>query len=160
LLILASGKAMLILKEAKMVKGNKWIPVTMILVLILLVGMFACAYKETRPSGPSGAKEPTTPPVPPGLQTVPVVPNDSVVTGTVNAVRSTTGRFPWEIDIKVQTSQDVPGYRNLTKQKIGEVISVRTKENVAQLQVGQVITARVKVVGDEKGIFYYGWDIS
>ncbi|GEM_PF-2725261 len=143
-----------------MVKGNKWIPVITVLALLLLAGMFACAYKESSPSGPSRAKESTTPPVPPGLQTVPVVPNDSVVTGTVRAVRSTAGRFPWEIDIKIQTSQDVPGYINLTKQKIGEVISVRTKENVAQLQVGQVITARVKVVGDEKGVFYYGRDIS
>jgi hypothetical protein len=36
---------------------------------------------------------------------------------------------------------------NATKEKVGQVISVRAEEHVAQLEVGQVITAHVRLGG-------------
>ena len=107
----------------------------------------------------SCAEEATEEPPPPGPGSVPAAPNDSIVTGKVIDVQSPRGDIPWEITIEVQSSEDVPGYANGTRQKIGQQISVRTEEDAAGLEVGQVITAHVRLEGDERTRFYHARDI-
>lgn len=80
---------------------------------------------------------------------VPAAPNDSIVTAKVIDVIATTGNFPWELVIEIQSSEDVPGFGNFTKERVGETISVRTQEDISQLEKGQIITAHVRLQGDE-----------
>ena len=60
-----------------------------------------------------------------------------------------TGNFPWELVIEIKSSEDVPGFGNFTKERVGETISVRTQEDISQLEKGQIITAHVRLQGDE-----------
>ena len=87
------------------------------------------------------------PPRPPS--SVPAAPNDSIVTAKVIDVMATTDDFPWELVIQIQSSEDVPGFGNFTKERVGETISVRTQEDLSQLEKGQLITAHVRLQGDE-----------
>jgi len=80
---------------------------------------------------------------------VPAAPNDSIVTAKVIDVIAATGNFPWELVIEIKSSQDVPGFGNFSKERVGETISVRTQEDISQLDKGQIITAHVRLQGDE-----------
>jgi len=113
------------------------------------------------PASPTPTIAPTPAPAPPPPRPIPVpaTPNESIVVGKVIAIRSLPGNMLCEITIEVQSSQDVPGYPNVIKEKIGQQISVQTEENSAQLKAGQVITAHIKLEGDERSKFYYAWDI-
>jgi len=95
-----------------------------------------------------------TPPSP-----VPAAPNDSIVTAKVLNVIHLEGDVPWEMAIVIQASEDVPGLNNATKSRVGETITIRTSEDVSEVEKGQVITARVQLVGDERSRFYMARDI-
>ena len=112
-----------------------------------LGGMISCAERPPEPPPPQ-------PPAP-----VPAAPNDSIVTAKVIAIQSPNNNTAWEITIEVDDSQDVPGYLNATRQKIGQQMAVQTDEDVSRLKVGEVITAHVRLEGDERTRFYYAWDI-
>jgi hypothetical protein len=90
---------------------------------------------------------------------VPASPNDSIVTAKIIRVLEGEGTLPWVLTITIQTSQDVPGYPNITADKIGQQLLVRTMENASSLKDGQIITAHLRVEGDERSSFYYIWDI-
>ena len=116
------------------------------LVLLLLAGMFnSCAQKtaETTASHPS----------------VPASPNDSIVTARVIRVQEGEGTLPWVLTIIIHTSRDVPGYPNITADKTGQQLLVRTMEDASSLQADQIITAHLRFEGDEQSSFYYIWDI-
>jgi len=83
---------------------------------------------------------------PSGVQ---AAPNDSIVTANVIDIITATGNFPWELVIEIQNSEDVPGFGNFTKERVGETISVRTQEDISQLEKGRIITAHVRLQGDE-----------
>ena len=101
---------------------------------------------------------PTSPPSP-----VLIVPNDSVVTAKVLDVIQLEGDVPWrwEMVVEIQASEDVPGLLyNFTKSMVGKTITMKTNENVSELEKGQVITARVRLFGDEHvKSFYWAADI-
>jgi hypothetical protein len=125
-----------------MSKGYKvFLPVLILALALSLGGMIACGEK---PSEETQA---------------PAESNDSVVTGKLVAARVLTEAFPWEIDIEIYDSQDVAGYANLTKEKIGQVITARTHEYPLGFSVGQAISAHVKLEDDEGGSYYYAWDV-
>ena len=67
--------------------------------------------------------------------------------------------IPWVLTIEIQTSQDVQGYPNVTREKTGQELLVRPMENAAQLKTVQIITAHLRFEGDEKSSFYYIWDM-
>jgi len=132
----------------KMPKENRWFFLALILVTVFTVGVItSCVEKSPEPPPPP-------PPAP-----VPAAPNDSIVTAEVIAIQSQNHNMPLEIIIEIQSSQDVPGYLNATKQKIGQQMAVRTNEDASRLIVGQVITAHVRLEGDERTRYYYAWDI-
>ena len=90
---------------------------------------------------------------------LPAAPNDSIVTAKVIRVQEGDGTLPWVLTIIIQTSQDVPGYPNITADKIGQQLLVRTMEDASPLQADQIITAHLRFEGDERSSFYYIWDI-
>ena len=125
---------------------------TFLLMLILamalsLGGMIACSERPPEPPPPQ-------PPAP-----VPAAPNDSIVIAKVIALQGPNNNTQWELTIEVEDSQDVPGYLNATRQKIGQQMVVRTDEEVSRLKGGEIITAHVRLEGDERIRFYYAWDI-
>ena len=131
-----------------MPKGRRTFLLTLILAMAFsLGGMISCAEK------------PPEPPSPPPPTPVPAAPNDSIVTAEVITIKRLTDNMVWELIIEVEDSQDVPGYLNATRQKIGQQMAVRSDEDVSRLKVGQVITAHVRLEGDERTRFYYAWDI-
>jgi hypothetical protein len=95
----------------------------------------------------------------PSHPSVPASPNDSVVTAKVVRIQEGEGTLPWVLTIIIQTSRDVPGYPNITADKIGQQLLVRTMEDAASLKADQIITAHLRFEGDERSSFYYIWDI-
>ncbi len=90
-----------------------------------------------------------------------VVNSDSIITGTIVAIRSESTGYPWQIDVQVLTSQDVGTLPNPTKDKIGQTVTFYTDQNVSPFHVGQSINAHVKYAGDvpKPGIVLYIFDI-
>jgi hypothetical protein len=90
-----------------------------------------------------------------------VVNSDSIITGTIVAIHSESTGYPWRIDVRVLTSQDVGTLPNPTKDKIGQTVSFYTDENVNTFHAGQSIKAHVKYAGDvpKPGIILYIFDI-
>jgi hypothetical protein len=91
---------------------------------------------------------------------VPAAPNNSIVTAKVLDVINVGGDFTWEIVVEVQTSEDVPGFNNATKSRIGETITIKTSEDVSGIEKGQVITANVQLIGDERSRFFKASEIT
>ena len=122
--------------------------VRLFLVVIVVIGLsvtLACG---------GGKPDVTSPP------SVPAVPNDSIVTAEVIGITQVSNGFSWQISIRLLDSQDVAGYPNLTKSRVGEEILALTKEDASWLQVGQTITAHLELRGDEHGIIFRTWNIS
>jgi len=95
-----------------------------------------------------------TPPSP-----VPAAPNDSIVTARAIATKKQPDGSMWEVTIEIQNSEDVPGYLNATKDKIGQQMTVLTSEDVSWLKPGQLIRANVRLEGDERTRFYYASEV-
>jgi hypothetical protein len=63
------------------------------------------------------------------------------------------------VTIEIQNSEDVPGYLNATKDKVGQQMTFLTSEDVSLLKPDQLIRANVRLEGDERTRFYYASDI-
>jgi PBP1b-binding outer membrane lipoprotein LpoB len=123
----------------------------LIAVLSLVVMLGGCASGST----PSQSGKPT-----PTVPVVPVVPNDSIVTAQILSFEPLGGTFPWQIELRLIDSQDVSGYVNMTKVRIGQALLAKTKENMAVYGRGDTITGHLKFQGDERGAFFFLSDIS
>jgi hypothetical protein len=90
-----------------------------------------------------------------------VIQSNSIITGEIRAIRPQSTGYPWEIDVLVQSSENVDDLPNPTADKVGQVITARTDEDLGSLKTGQKITANVKYVGDvpKPGISLYIYDI-
>ncbi len=118
-----------------------------VLVAALSLGMLACASKTGTPApGPGG-----------GL----VVQSDSLITGQLKAIRQQTTGYPWSVDVLVQTSDNVGSLPNPTADKVGQVITTQTDQDMSAFKVGDSITANVKYVGDvpKPGIILYLYNV-
>ncbi len=85
---------------------------------------------------------------------VPAAPKDSVVTAKVLDVNQAT----WKMVVEIQASEDVPGWNNTTKSRVGETITIWTGESMFELK-GQVITASVQLLYRYGGFDYWATDI-
>ena len=106
-----------------------------------------------------GSCAPKTITTTPSHPAVPAAPNDSIVTAKIIKVQEGEGTLPWVLTITIQTSQDVPGYPNITCDEIGQQLLARTMEDASSLKASQIITAHLRFEGDERSSFYYIWDI-
>lgn len=114
----------------------------------LVFGLAGCRAAATSPS-PS----PT-----PGGGTV--IRSDSVVVGQIAELKAQTTGYPWEVKLRLVSSEDVAGLPNPTKDSVGEVITAQTDESLSSFQVGEAVTANVKLAGDvEHGITLYIYNI-
>ena len=91
-----------------------------------------------------------------------IINSDSVVTAQIQAINKQTSGYPWQLDVLIQSSVDVGTLPNPTKDSIGKVISVKTDQNMTSFKTNDVITARVKYVGDVPlpGITLYIYNIA
>lgn len=77
-----------------------------------------------------------------------VVQSDSIVIGNIVGIVHETSGYPWEVGVMVQSSSSVDSLPNPTADKVGQVITVKTDQDMTGFQAGQIITAHVKYVGD------------
>ncbi len=118
---------------------NTFLVVGMALAIILsALVLSACSGS----SNPSPSPSPTAIPSPGGGGAV--VRSDSIISGEIRAIRQQTAGYPWEVGVLVKSSESVDSLPNPTGDK-----------------VGQLITARVKYIGDvpRPGISLYIYNI-
>jgi len=99
------------------------------------------------------------PPEKPG-PAVPVVPNDSIIVAQILSIKPLADVFPWQVELRLTDSQDVPGYVNMTRVKVGQTLLTKTQENMAAYGKGDTITGHLSLKGDERGTFFYLSNIS
>ncbi len=122
------------------------LPAIVFLLFTVSVLLFAgCSTESARPGG-IGAT---------------VIQSNSLITGEIRAIRPQSAGYPWEIDVLVQSSENVDDLPNPTADKVGQVITARTDQDLSLLKIGQKISANVKYVGDvpKPGISLYIYDI-
>jgi hypothetical protein len=125
-----------------------------IIAAFLLAG---CSGKTTTNPPPTGSTS-TTGTIPSGGA---VINSDSIITGEIKALRAQTTGYPWQIDVLVESSANVDNLPNPTIDKIGQVITFKTDQDLSAFKAGQAITAKVEYVGDVPlpGISLYIYNI-
>lgn len=94
-------------------------------------------------------------------------PSDSAITGVVKGLRkhasgySYVSGYSYALDFLVDSSKDVGTLPNPTKDKVGQVITAETNENLKELEVGEEFTANVKLVYNESktGTIFYVFNV-
>lgn len=121
------------------------------LAVVVIMSLMACTAK------PASTTSTTT--TPGGGA---VVNSDSIVTATIESIIKETTGYPWQLDVLIQSSSDVDSLPNPTKDSIGKTITVKTDQDMTFYKVGDVVTARVKYVGDvpKPGITLYMYSIA
>lgn len=101
-----------------------------ILTFILIPVMGACSSPKKTP---------------PGL----VVNSDSIVSAEIKAIRvGSSSSFPWELDVLITKADNVDDLTNPVADKVGEVVSAKTDQDMSDFRTGEMISARIKLVGD------------
>ena len=149
-----------------------WQAVIMVSLLAILAVLFPACSSSTTPTGPAATTPATSPvnttsptgsvtPRPGGPGGEAIVNSDSIITAKITAIHKQTTGYPWEVDILVQSSADVGTLPNPTKDKVGQVITTKTDEDLSAFKVNQLIAAKVKYVGDVPlpGITMYLYNI-
>jgi hypothetical protein len=122
-----------------------------IMGVLLLVFVAAC----------SGSTATTSTTTTPGSGSGAVVNSDSILTGTIESIRTQTTGYPWELNVRIHSTQNAGDLPNPITDKIGQVVTMKTDEDMASFQAGQTISARAKYTGDvpKPGITLYIYDI-
>jgi hypothetical protein len=100
-------------------------------------------------------------------RSVPVIPNESVITGKVvsysvtasSALNIKPDQNIYVLEIKIDSSRRVEGKRDFVKDKVGSQITCYSKEQVSSTLIDKAIRAHVAYRGDEKGRRFWIWDI-
>jgi hypothetical protein len=114
--------------------------------LLIIISVAACS---------GGAA--TTTSAPPAA----VINSDSIITGEIQSIRPQTTGYPWEIKIRIASTENVGDLPNPMTNKIDQVVDLKTDQDLASFTPGQVISAKVKYAGDvpQPGIILYIYDI-
>jgi hypothetical protein len=120
------------------------------LIITLVITLSAC----------TSAPAPTPTPSPGEGGTV--VRSDSIITGEIRAIRQQPTGYPWEINVLIQSSDSVDNLTNPTSDKVGQVVTAKTDEDLSSFNIGETIKARIKYIGDvpEPGIPLYIYNIA
>ncbi len=86
---------------------------------------------------------------------------DSIVYGRIMDIREKTTGYPWEVDVLIESSQNVDNLTNPTKDKLGEVVTVKADQDLSLYKNSQEIDARIKYAEDagQPGASFYMYDI-
>ena len=145
-------------RENDMTRLNQAFSTILVLVFIMSASILTACSKTPSPT----TVPPTTTPVVGGPGGGAIINSDSVVTAQIQAINKQTSGYPWQLDVLIQSSVDVGTLPNPTKDSMGKVISVKTDQNMTSFKTNDVITARVKYVGDVPlpGITLYIYNIA
>lgn len=99
--------------------------------------------------------------------TVPVAPNDSLVTGLVLGYAILNSKVediqPEQVLhvlwLEIQQAQDVNEMPNFAKRHLGEVLQVFTKDPLSPYLFGKTVRGHVQLVGDERGGHFWISDV-
>ncbi len=140
---------------------KKWF-LAVILTAAAIAGLSGCTSSPSTTTTAPTAATPTPTYSSPGGAGGAVINSDSIVTAKIQVIRQQTSGYPWELDILVQTSADVDSLPNPTKDSVGKVITVKTDQDMSSFKVNDIISARVKYVGDvpKPGITLYIYHIA
>jgi hypothetical protein len=149
---------------------NKRTTVILILVTltIVLMMLYSCTSNSSTTTSPTKSVSATTT----TSETISItstgpgggaiVNSDSVITGTINAIRKQSSGYPWEVDVFIKTSENVGDLPNPTADKVGQAVTMKTDQDMTEFSAGEPITARVKYTGDvpKPGITLYIYKIA
>ena len=123
-----------------MIKKRSLSLMTLIIVAILLLMAFPSCSSGGSTEGP---------------------PSDSTITAELRGIRKHMSGYTYEIDFLVTSSKDVGTMPNPTKDKVGQVITAQTNENLKELEPGEDFTANVKLVYDaaKTGTIFYVYNV-
>ncbi len=130
-----------------MFRLSKLFPLIWVFAIVaILASQVACAQGSSSPT-PSPESTPSR-----GA----IVDNGSLLVGEIKAVKSIFNRYPWEVEILVNSVQNVNSLPNPISDRVGQIIACQTDENMGAFKVGQIITGNVKLSGDvERGTIFY-----
>jgi hypothetical protein len=115
---------------------------------VLLLGLAAC---KAEPSA-----SPTPSPSPGGT----IVRSDSLVSGEITEIKRQQSGYPWQVSVLIHSSDNVDSLPNPTSDKVGQVVTMWTDQDLTSLKVGDLIIANVKLAGDvEHGTRLYIYNI-
>ena len=128
-------------------------PALLVITGILIIFSLAACSGDTASTTISTTTTATTPAA--------VVNSDSIVTGMIQSVRTLTTGFLWELKLSISSSQNVGDLPNPTGDKVGQVLTLKTDQDLALFTPGQLISANVKYAGDipQTGIILYASNI-
>jgi len=88
-------------------------------------------------------------------------PSDSLVKGELKGLRKHNSGYLFDLDFIVTSSGDSGTLPNPTKDKVGQLITAWTNENLKELEVGEDFTANVKLVYDasKTGTIFYVYNV-
>jgi hypothetical protein len=92
-----------------------------------------------------------------------VVNSDSFVTAEIKAITKQSTGYPWKLDVLIKNTQDIDSLPNPVKDSVGKIVTVFTDENLASCKVNDLVTAKIKYVGDVNtpgGIRLYMYNIA
>jgi hypothetical protein len=114
--------------------------------ILIIISVAACSGGTT-----------TTTSTPPAA----VINSDSIIAGDIQSIRPQTTGYPWELKVRISSTENVGGLPNPMADKVDQVVTVKTDENIAAFTPGQSISAKVKYAGDvpQPGIILYMYNI-
>jgi hypothetical protein len=126
--------------------------------LVFIAGLFLVLLTFTACSG-STSSTTTTPTTTGGGGAL--VNSDSIITGEIQTIHSQSTGYPWQISVRIASTQNVDDLPNPMADKVGQVVALQTDQDLSAFSMGQSITARVKYVGDvpKPGITLYIYEI-
>lgn len=132
------------------------------LAIVLLFSFTACSGSSTSATGtPTITTTATATVTSNATGGGAVVNSDSIITGTIQAIRPQTTSYSWELDVLIQSAENVGDLPNPVADKVGQVVTVKTDEDMSSFKDNQAISARVKYTGDvpKPGITLYMYEI-
>lgn len=131
-------------------------------IFLLVAGVSLAACKSATPAANNTmTNNPTT--VPPGPVRGTVINSDSIVTVQIQSLTAQSTGYPWTLDVLVQNTTDVNNLPNPVKDSVGKVVTVVTDQDMKPFKVSDVVTAKIKYVGDaniQGGIRLYIYNIA
>jgi hypothetical protein len=130
---------------------------TLFILSLMAIPLSGCSSKTPSPS-PTPSPTATSP----GIGGGAVVNSDSVITAQIKSITKEATGFPWQLDILINSSQAVGNLPNPVADKTGQVVTVKTDEDLSKFQVGDNINGKIKYVGDvpKPGITLYLYNVT
>jgi hypothetical protein len=128
---------------------------TVLILSLMVIPLSGCSSKT-----PSPTPSPTT--TSPGVGGGAVINSDSVITAQIKSINKEATGFPWQVDLLITSSQAVGNLPNPVADKTGQVVTVKSDEDLSKFAVGDNINGRIKYVGDvpKPGITLYLYNVT